>query len=234
MINRNEVKIMLNYELKKGLFCIMFMAGVMAEATHAQVGMNMDIMSRYVWRGADFGNSPSIQPEITYGYGGLEIGSWAAVATTGNPDGYEVDWFANYTFETGSGDFSLYLIDYTFPVPGTGDYFSSEAHFLEAGAGVSELADTPLSFFGGMFLTNDEDHSIYLELAYDLKAVGFVLGMTPSESAMYGTSGPAIIHTGITAGKALHFSESLEIGLSTSIILNPHSEDLFFLVGLGL
>jgi hypothetical protein len=220
--------------VKKGLFCVVLITSVMSESVYAQVSVGADIMSRYVWRGADFGNSPSIQPEITYSRGGFEIGSWAAVATTGNPDGYEVDWFASYTFGTGAGDVSLYLTDYTFPVPGVGDYFSSESHFLEAGIGISDIGGLPLDLFAGMFLTNDDDNSIYLELAYNLEMVSFHIGMTPGESAMYGTSGAAVINTGISAGKSVKISESFELGLSTSIILNPDSEDLFFLFGISL
>ncbi len=225
---------MLKYNSKKVFICFLITAAAMAGSVHAQVGVNLDIMSRYVWRGADFGNSPSLQPEITYTYGGLEIGTWAALATTGDPDGYEVDWFVSYTFETGAGDLSLQLTDYTFPIPGAGDYFSSEAHYLEAGVGFSGIADLPLAIFAGMFLTNDDDNSIYLELAYDSEPIGFFIGMTPTESALYGTSGPAIINTGINAGKTFRISESFEIGLSTSVILNPYAEDLFFLVGFSL
>ncbi len=224
---------MLKYISKKVLFCILLTAAVSGPA-YAQVSVNLDIMSRYVWRGADFGNSPSLQPEISYTYGGLEIGTWAAVATTGDYDGYEVDFFASYTFKTGAGDLSLYLTDYTFPIPGAGNYFSSDEHFIEAGIGFSDIADLPLSFFAGMFLTNDDDNSMYLELAYDSEPIGFFIGMTPTESALYGTSGPAVINTGINAGKTIKISDSFEIGLSTSVILNPYSEDLFFLFGFSL
>ncbi len=224
---------MLKFISKKVFFCIL-MTAAMSGPAYAQVSVNLDIMSRYVWRGADFGNSPSLQPEISYTHGGLEIGTWAAVATTGDLDGYEVDFFASYTFETGAGDLSLYLTDYTFPVPGAGDYFSSDAHYIEAGIGFSDIADLPLSFFAGMFLTNDDDNSMYFELAYDSEPIGFFVGMTPTESALYGTSGPAVINTGITAGRTLKVSESLEIGLSSSVILNPYAEDLFFLVGFSL
>ena len=214
-----------------GLF--IFGLGATAPAA-AQVSVQLDIMSRYVWRGADFGNSPSFQPGMTYTSGGLEIGTWAAVATTGDPDGYEIDWYASYTFETGAGDVSLMLTDYTFPIPGTGSYFTSDAHYLEAAAAFSGIAGLPLSAFAGIFLTNDDDNSVYLELSYDSEPVGFFIGMTPAKSDMYGTSKAGIINTGINAGKTLKISESFEIGLSTSVILNPYSEDLFFLVGFSL
>ena len=43
-----------------------------------------DIMSRYVWRGTQFGgSSPSIQPFTSLSIGNLEIGAWGAYSTGG-------------------------------------------------------------------------------------------------------------------------------------------------------
>ena len=38
-------------------------------------------MSRYIWRGTDYGHSPSIQPTLSLTAGGFEIGGWGAIAT---------------------------------------------------------------------------------------------------------------------------------------------------------
>ncbi len=200
----------------------------------AQFSLDLDIMSRYVWRGADFGNSPSIQPGISYTVGGLEIGTWAAVATTGNPDGYEVDWFAAYTFETDAGDIGISLTDYTFPVPGAGDYFDSDSHYIEAGLEYSGIAGTPLSIFAGMFLTDNDNNSVYLELGYDAEPLHFFVGMTPAESDMYVTSGPAVINVGFGSGKTISVSDTFSFDVTYDVILNPYAEDLFFLVGISL
>ncbi|MDI6403015.1 hypothetical protein QLX67_13495 [Balneolaceae bacterium ANBcel3] len=200
----------------------------------AQVSAGVDVMSRYIWRGTDFGNSPSIQPEITYTIGGFEVGTWAAIPTLGDPDGYELDWFASYTFETGAGDISLMIADYTFPVPGVGDYFDSDAHYVEAGLAFSNIGQSPFSFFGGIFVHNDDDNSVYLELSYDAEPIGFYLGMTPMESAMYDTSGPAIINVGITAGQSIKITDSFSLDLTYDVIVNPYSEDVFFLIGFSL
>ncbi len=198
-----------------------------------QLSLDLDIASRYVWRGFDFGDSPSIQPELSYTIGGLEVGTWAAIATNGDPAGYEVDWFASYTVETDAGDLGFMLTDYTFPVPGMGDYLSSDAHFVEAGVEYSGIGGTPFSLFGGMFIHGDDDNSVYLEMAYDAEPVGFFIGMTPGESAEYGTTGAEIINLGITTGKTVDISEGLSVDLTYDVILNPHAEDLFFLVTLS-
>ena len=41
-------------------------------------GVSCDIYNRYIWRGTDFGTSPSIQPGLTYTAGNLTLGAWSA------------------------------------------------------------------------------------------------------------------------------------------------------------
>jgi len=208
---------------------------VIATEAAAQVNLGVDVASRYVWRGADFGNSPSIQPDINASLGNFQIGAWAAVATQGDPEGTEVDWYASYTFETErSGSFQLSLTDYTFPELPTGNYFSKEAHFLEGGVGYSGPASFPVSISTGVFFTNDDDYSVYTEIGYQVKMVNLFFGFTPAESALYGTNKAGVINTGISAGQSLQVTELFSINLNTSIIGNPYSEDLFFVFGIGL
>jgi hypothetical protein len=204
-----------------------------AQDVTAQVSLGADIVNRYVWRGADFGNSPSIQPDINYSSGGFEIGTWAAFATNGNPAGTEVDFYASYTFDTDAGSFQLMLTDYTFPQAPEGNYFQSSSHFLEGGVGYGGTEKFPVSFFTGMFFTNDDDYSIYSEIGYSFKNVDLFLGGTPAASAMYATDGPAIINTGITVSKDLEVTDLFSLGLSGSVIANPYSDNLYMLFGVG-
>lgn len=199
----------------------------------AQVNLGADLVNRYVWRGADFGNSPSIQPDINYSTGGFELGTWAAFATNGNPAGTEVDFYASYTFDTDAGSFQLMLTDYTFPQAPEGNYFQAASHFLEAGVGYGGTENFPVSFFTGMFFTNDDDYSIYSELGYTVKNVALFVGVTPAASALYATNGPAVINTGITVTKDLPLTDLFSLGLSGSVIANPYSDNLYMLFGIG-
>ena len=45
-----------------------------------ELSLGADMVSRYVWRGTDFGQSASIQPDLAYTFGGFEIGTWASYA----------------------------------------------------------------------------------------------------------------------------------------------------------
>ncbi|MEI6455176.1 MAG: hypothetical protein WCO93_02715 [bacterium] len=79
-----------------------------------------DIMSRYIWRGYDYGNSPAIQPNIYFSWEGLNIGAWGSYAFTSrsmevddttivNLGNYsECDLYISYTYKW----FTLMFFDY--------------------------------------------------------------------------------------------------------------------------
>jgi hypothetical protein len=84
------------------------------------VNLGADLVSRYVWRGIDFGNSPAIQPNLSFSWKGFNIGAWGSFAFSGNhiqvndstildAGTYaEADLFVSYTYEW----FTLMVFDY--------------------------------------------------------------------------------------------------------------------------
>jgi uncharacterized protein (TIGR02001 family) len=198
---------------------------------HAQVNLGLDINSRYVWRGTDFGASPSMQPEISYTVGKFTVGGWAAFATNGNPAGSEIDFFASYAFETNAGNFELMVTDYTFPEDPSGKYFSASSHFVELGVGYSGTDRLPISLFTGVFVTNDDDYSIYSELGYSFMNVELSMGFTPAASALYGTNKAGIVTAGIGTSREIPLTESFSFTLNGQFLVNPYQENAYFLVG---
>ncbi|MEX0681309.1 MAG: hypothetical protein WD097_08000 [Balneolales bacterium] len=222
------------------VFFLVVVAGFMHTIpAAAQFSIDLDLNSRYIWRGTDFGNSPSIQPAMSYAMGGLEVGLWGAYATNGDPAGSEVDLWVSYTFNSDAGSFSVYATDYTFPIHHTGmteaaeTWLDSDAHTIELGLGYAGTDELPVSVFAGMFVHNDEDYSMYVELGYDADPVEFFLGFSPFESAAYGTTGVGIVNLGITGSKELIITENLSIGLSSSLIANIDAENIHMLVGIS-
>jgi len=79
-----------------------------------------DIMSRYIWRGYDLGNSPAIQPNLYFSWEGLNIGAWGSYAfashhimiddtTVIDMGNYsEMDLYISYTYKW----FTLMFFDY--------------------------------------------------------------------------------------------------------------------------
>lgn len=196
---------------------------------HAQINIGADILSRYVWRGTDFGSSPSIQPSLSYTYGNVTLGGWAAMATNGNPTGSEIDFYASYEL----GSFSINVTDYTFPEAPTGSFFDATSHFIELGLAYDGSGMIPISVSTGMFVSNDDDYSIYTELGYTFSNVELFLGFTPSASVLYGTQKAGIISTGLSAGKEIQLTETFNITLKGSVIANPYSNNGFLFIGVG-
>ncbi|MEI6851811.1 MAG: hypothetical protein WCL06_03170 [Bacteroidota bacterium] len=98
--------------------CLLFIVIAISTQVSAQdkkckfpfkLNVGADIMSRYVWRGMDYGNSASIQPTLSFGLGNFELGYWGAIALTSNY--IESDLYLKYTLK----GFSVCLTDYYIP-----------------------------------------------------------------------------------------------------------------------
>jgi len=130
-----------------------------------EIDLGADIYNRYVWRGTDFGNTPAIQPYISYTINGLEVGAWSSWSVTGAPGGNENDLYISYCYE----NFQLALTDYFFPAY-TGDdeiddFSENGGHTIELSGGYT-IFDFSLLFAINV-LGNDPDNSKYIELSYE-------------------------------------------------------------------
>ncbi len=97
---------------------ILFALGGSNSVLNAQndgLDLSVDFMSRYVWRGTAFGNSPSIQPTLAFTKGNFEIGAWGAFSTNGIVASQELDFYLSYSF---SDALSITITDYFFPTDG--------------------------------------------------------------------------------------------------------------------
>lgn len=207
--------------------------------------LGTDIVSRYIWRGTDFGESASIQPALTFSAGGFEIGAWASYAFS--PEAADVNendlWFG-YTVETeNAGSFSFGVTDYYFPAPGAPDFFDYSgdgegAHWIEPYTSYTGPESFPVTLYGAMFAHNDPDNSVYLEASIPVKVDGVELGLTAGavggKSVFYGTDGFAFVNLGLAATKAITLSEQFALPVSVAYILNPDQERSFLVIGFGI
>lgn len=118
-----------------------------------KLNVGVDLMSRYVWRGMDYGNSPSIQPTLSFGLGNFELGYWGAIALTNNY--LESDLYLKYSLK----GFSLTVTDYYIPALAT-DLNDTRYSYCKS---PSEIEFDTTS---GVNLTKYTSHSIEATLQY--------------------------------------------------------------------
>jgi hypothetical protein len=237
----------------KILFILTF---VFITGTSAQeLSVGTDVVNRYLWRGTDFGDSPSIQPTIELGAGGFAVGFWGAYPTNNDTHAEEVDFYAGYNIDiNSSGSIYFGFTDYMFPTTGFeltnfnnyDDASGAGSHYIEINGGYSGPESFPISLSFNIFVHNVMDNPIYFELGYSLAVqdVGldfFVGGAVGDGAAYYGAvkddGTPKtfdIVNTGITASKEIKFSDDFSLPIFGSIIVNPATESLFYVFGFSL
>lgn len=201
----------------------------------AQVSTGADLVSRYVWRGTDFGNSAAIQPTIEYSKDGFAIGAWGSYALSTNIGGSEADLYVSYSVE----NFSIGITDYYFPgegfanSPGTvpitsGNYFDYEnAHLFELNLG---YAIESFSISANYFFANLND-DLYFELGYNIENVDLFAGIGNESYTSDGEFN--LVNVGLSASRDIEITETFALPVFGSVVLNPDSEQLFLLFGLS-
>ena len=96
------------------------------EAAPGKVTLNVgaDLVSRYIWRGQNFGSSAAIQPTLSVDAFGFSLGAWGSYAFSRHTfwvndtisldySFNELDLFLSYTYKY----FTVMLVDYYAPLP---------------------------------------------------------------------------------------------------------------------
>jgi hypothetical protein len=173
----------------------------------AQFNLGADLVSRYIWRGKDYGNSPAIQPNVAFSVAGFKIGAWGSFgfvpysqkindSTTIDMGNYaEFDPFVSFTFK----GFTLSFTDYFVPnglTPNKSNYFnyknSTTGHTFEVALAWAGPEKFPLQLYVGTLvygadkgkdaegnpgLGTDNNYSTYIEAAYPFTVKG--IGVKP-------------------------------------------------------
>ncbi len=230
---------------------------ICAQESNVKLNVAADIVSRYVWRGLDYGASPNIQPTLSLTAGNFEIGYWGAISTLGTYS--EVDLYAKYTV----GRVSLGVTDYFFPIDGIagGDsqkYFNFEnattGHLVEAFGQYKGAESFPISLLASVMVygndknfaepsisaTNDttfsNNYSAYVELGYSFSIKGQALdafvGFTP-DAGLYGSEA-GVVNAGLSTSKKIAITQSFELPVKASVITNPLTQNIYFVLGITL
>ncbi len=209
------------------------------EGKNSPMDVGVGLVNRYIFRGLDFGSSPAIQPSLEFSAGKFTLGAWGSYAFVATPTGIEADLYAAYSFDFG---LSLGITDYYFPSEflfidsvdavypiRSGSYFDYENyHFFELNLS-QEIKNFYVSFNYGFF---NMDDAIYTEIGYGLKNINFFIGGGNKTYTVNNNFN--ITNIGISAEKELKISQNYSFTLSSSVIINPNSEQIHLVVGLTL
>jgi hypothetical protein len=212
---------------------------------------SLDLMSRYVWRGADIASTPSLQPTLVFNYYGFELGAWGAYTLSNNESASdEIDFWMGYSFTLAEKVHVTALVtDYYYPNAGVrfsnfNDYDDPDgagAHLLEVGAVFGGGGRCPFTLSAYYNFYNEAGHNAYFQLDGSFQAgetsLDFFIGATPGSvdnPDYYGSTGFNVINLGVTAGKDIKVSSDFSLPLSVSFIMNPRTEVSYLVAGISL
>jgi hypothetical protein len=199
---------------------ITFAASVPATA---EVGIGADVVSRYIFRGTDFGNAVTVQPGLAYSTDAFEIGAWSSWAIDGG-GANENDIYASFS----AGPVGITITDYFFPAAAPADFFSfsdgDAVHILEAAAS-AELGIA--SVLGAFNFSGDPENSFWVQASLPLEAlssddVEVVLTVGAGNGVYTTDTDPNLVQVSLDVSSGDYFSQ---------FILNPEAEITFLVFG---
>jgi hypothetical protein len=196
----------------------LFLIGIilMLSSLFGKTTIEADLVSRYVWRGQDYGNAAAIQPNIEKQIGSFALGAWGSWALNqGKSDTSfnECDLYISTKF----GPLGITLTDYFNPdYNGNDKFFHIDEHIFEINT-TFNIKET--SFLFASNILGDDLSSIYLECSYQMLTIGIGNGS-------YTVSGNFLpISIGLKAERDK---------FSASYIINPDRETSFLVFGVNL
>ncbi len=223
---------------------------VESASAEGPVTLGLDVVSRYVWRGLVFGDSPCLQPWAGVSVAGFSLGTWGSLAIAppaGADDGstlMEVDLTLARSLALPAGTLTATLADYHYPSDGRSYFESADdstgSHTLEAGLTYRGPERFPLGLCGTVNIHHDDDHAAYLEATWPLTAgtvaATFVAGVALGSSALYAVEedGLHCTEAGVTVSRPLPISTGFEPILKVSWIVNPHDERVHLVAALSI
>ena len=209
----------------------------------------VDFVSRYVWRGLDFGFTPAFQPALAYNVGrnkvNFEIGAWGSYSVAGSYA--EMDLYAKLSFPY----VWVGVIDYFFPIETNNDdqyfrYGNNTLHVFEGLVGFEGPEKFPITAFAAYNFhsptpdsenPDDKDIPMYFELGYPFelkKEVNLDLFVGAANGTYYTQNGGFnVINAGLKVSRSFNIKDKVEIPFSVSLITNPDAQKIYFVAAVG-
>jgi len=233
----------------KFLFSMAMLAGTMpavaeseTESAGVETTLALDMVSRYVWRGADCGDA-SLQPTLGVTYGGLSLTAWGSVGLTDPNDAKELDLTLSYGWK----GLSVGITDYWFSVGGDpkGRYFkygsTGTNHVFEVNAAYdfgcfSAAWFTNVAGNDGLNPRGKRAYSSYFELNAPFILGGCdwtaTAGAVPFATDYYATTGFAVTNLALKVSKSFKLTDDLQVPLFVQFAVNPCQQSSYLVAGL--
>jgi hypothetical protein len=199
--------------------------------------VNVDLVSRYIWRGMDLGHGPSIQPGLSATWKDFTIGTWGAFKLNGEGD-QETDFYLSKTFSF----VTVAIWDYwSFNDTSAFDCFNylekTTSHLLEAQILLSGGETLPFNFLASyLFYGADPSKSVYFELQYEHTSslADLVVFAGYQAKGNYYAPKPAFVNIGCTVSKSIQVTDRLSLPVYVSLIVNPAGKSAWLVAGITL
>jgi len=199
--------------------------------------IGVDVVSHYIWRGQDYGHTPSIQPGLSATWNNFTLGYWSAFRIAGSGD-HEADFYIEKTI--GPVTFSIW--DYWSHSDSiSNNYFdytkNSTSHLFEAQVLLSGGEKLPFNLLGSyLFYGADPTKSLYFELQYlhtfgTIETQAFAGFQAKGE---YYAPKPAFVNLGVNASKSIKITQKWSLPINLSFIVNPNTQKAYFVAGITL
>jgi hypothetical protein len=207
----------------------------------------IDFVSRWIWRGMNYSETPAIQPTFAYKTKKAKFTLWGSFGF-GKEKYEEIDFIVDYNLFKG---FNVGLIDYFGFVDtiGYSQHFldfnpKSTGHLLDGQITYTLPGKVPLSFLWSTWFwgkdkneTQEENYySSYFEISYEKSLgsfrYGFLLGMTPWKG--YYNKEAAIINLGAKVGTDFRITDRMKIPTEMALYLNPQTQNIYLTVMITL
>jgi hypothetical protein len=203
-----------------------------------QLNTEITLATRNIWRGLDYGSSPSIQGTLALTHANFEVGTYGTTTLNGNKAGYGtwVELYATLKYK----QFSLTIDDYFFfnAEDSLNNYFEWKddrtQHFIESRV---KFDSDKLDLMAGYVLyknSQDPTNGIYFEAEYS-PFVNFSIiagGLTSSNWLSFYDKG-GITTLGVSGKRPIRISETFSLFLKTSLIFNPSYDRSVEAPGIG-
>lgn len=210
-----------------------FFCNAQEDTTKKETSLNTDvsISTRNVWRGVNYGNSPSVQGNLSYAKNIFEVGTCGTMTMNGNKTGFG-NWLELYS-TIKYKNFSITVDDYFFfnAVDSSNNYLDwnqkKTQHIVEGRLKYdSKKFDAFVSY---VLYSNkyDSTKAIYFEGEYEIckNFSAFVSFVTGQSSLNFYDKG-GVTGIGLIGKRQIKINNNFSIPLKTTLGVNPNYKNI--------